>query len=105
MSRFIGITLGDVTGVGPEVALKALKTEAAADDARYLILGDEHLCLQLNERLKLGLPLRPLAESEQGGRFFSPIPFPNASRMMRRRDRASRRGLRSAGWKTGRADA
>ena len=30
MTGWLGISLGDVTGVGPEVALKALAAEAAA---------------------------------------------------------------------------
>ena len=37
---WIGITLGDVTGIGPEVTLKALAKEAPSDDAHYLIIGD-----------------------------------------------------------------
>ncbi|HTH49831.1 MAG TPA: 4-hydroxythreonine-4-phosphate dehydrogenase PdxA [Candidatus Limnocylindria bacterium] len=37
----LGITLGDVTGIGPEVALKALAREVIADeDTRYVLLGD-----------------------------------------------------------------
>ncbi len=53
----IGITLGDVTGIGPEVALKAVAAEAGLDDARYVFIGDAPWLLQLNERLKLNLPL------------------------------------------------
>ena len=34
MKNWIGISLGDVTGVGPEVALKAVAAEAAADDTQ-----------------------------------------------------------------------
>ena len=30
MTRWIGITLGDVTGIGPEVTLKALAALASA---------------------------------------------------------------------------
>jgi 4-hydroxy-L-threonine phosphate dehydrogenase PdxA len=41
MTRWIGITLGDVTGIGPEVTLKALAADAADDDTRYLLIGDE----------------------------------------------------------------
>ena len=53
----IGITLGDVTGIGPEVALKAVAAEAAADDAHYVFIGDARLLRQLNDSLKLNLPL------------------------------------------------
>jgi len=53
----IGITLGDVTGIGPEVTLKALAKEASADDARYLIIGDPGCLEQTLEQLHLKLPL------------------------------------------------
>ena len=36
MTGWIGITLGDVTGIGPEVVLKALAAEARSDGTRYL---------------------------------------------------------------------
>ena len=36
----IGITLGDVTGIGPEVTLKALATEVPRGEARYVVIGD-----------------------------------------------------------------
>ena len=45
MTGFIGISLGDATGIGPEVTLKALAAELPGDDTRYLILGDEPLLL------------------------------------------------------------
>jgi 4-hydroxythreonine-4-phosphate dehydrogenase len=53
----IGISLGDVTGIGPEVALKALSLEAPADDTRYLLLGDADYIQALNRQLGLKLPL------------------------------------------------
>ena len=37
----LGITLGDITGIGPEVTLKALAREVIADeDTRYVLIGD-----------------------------------------------------------------
>lgn len=36
----VALTLGDVTGVGPEVALKALACVLPEDDAHYVIIGD-----------------------------------------------------------------
>lgn len=53
----IGITLGDVTGVGPEVALKALAL--ARDDAsvQYILIGDLAHAQLLNQQLGLNLPL------------------------------------------------
>jgi 4-hydroxythreonine-4-phosphate dehydrogenase len=57
MTGCIGISLGDVTGIGPEVTLKALAAELPADDTRYVLLGDTRLLGELNERLALKLPL------------------------------------------------
>jgi 4-hydroxythreonine-4-phosphate dehydrogenase len=69
MIGWIGITLGDVTGIGPEVALKALAAEASADDLRYLLIGDTAHILRWNERLGLGLPLAPFQDGKATGRF------------------------------------
>lgn len=57
MPRSIAIAIGDVTGVGPEVTLKALAADLAADDCRYILFGDAKLLRQLNSRLGLGLSL------------------------------------------------
>jgi 4-hydroxythreonine-4-phosphate dehydrogenase len=65
----IGITLGDVTGIGPEVALKALAAEANADQARYLLFGDAACLRRWNERLRLDLPLRILDRPDPSARF------------------------------------
>ena len=70
MKGWLGISLGDVTGVGPEVVLKALAAEAARDDSRYLLLGDEKILARLNEHLSLALPLQPFAGYRENGRFF-----------------------------------
>jgi 4-hydroxythreonine-4-phosphate dehydrogenase len=70
----IGISLGDVTGVGPEVTLKALAALRAAGDAnRYLVLGDAARLLALNQQLGLGLPLGSYGEAEAGIRIFNPL--------------------------------
>src|SRR5262245_51034786 len=54
----IGISLGDVTGIGPEVTLKAVATELKAKDAGFLIIGDSRQLRGLNQKLGLNLPLR-----------------------------------------------
>jgi 4-hydroxythreonine-4-phosphate dehydrogenase len=58
MTGWIGISLGDLTGIGPEVTLKALATEAQADDTRYLLIGDADHTRALNRQLGLNLPLQ-----------------------------------------------
>src|SRR5438874_275172 len=70
MTGWIGIALGDFTGIGPEVALKALAAEAASDDMRYLLIGDAAHLRRLNEQLHLRLPLQPYGRAAEGGRFF-----------------------------------
>src|SRR4051812_227649 len=70
MVGWIGISLGDVTGVGPEVTLKALAAEAQADDLRYLLIGDAEHLRRLNLQLGLQLPLEPHAGTGGTGRFL-----------------------------------
>lgn len=78
MTNRIGITLGDVTGVGPEVTLKALAAEAAADETRYLLIGDPGCIQRLNQELTLNLPLNPFTDWNTPGRYFllSPLAEP-----------------------------
>ena len=51
----LALALGDPTGIGPEVALKAVASELARDDERYLLVGDAALVHDWNTRLNLGL--------------------------------------------------
>jgi 4-hydroxythreonine-4-phosphate dehydrogenase len=80
MTGWIGISLGDVTGIGPEVTLKALAAERQADDTCYLILGDENLLRELNARLGLNLRLESFQGPGLGGRvcvanpLYQPLP-------------------------------
>jgi 4-hydroxythreonine-4-phosphate dehydrogenase len=70
MKNWFGISLGDVTGVGPEVALKAIAAEAPADDTKYLLIGDEEILQRLNEKFSLNLPLKKFSSHNDGGKFF-----------------------------------
>ena len=77
MNGWIGITLGDVTGIGPEVTLKALTAEAPADDVRYLLIGDAGHVRRLNQQLGLNLPLQTFSGAwDAPGRFFISNPLP-----------------------------
>jgi 4-hydroxythreonine-4-phosphate dehydrogenase len=77
MSCWIAIAMGDPTGIGPEVALKALAADGAADEnTRFLLIGDVDLTVGLERRLNLGLDLRPYSSREEGGRFFMHNPLP-----------------------------
>jgi 4-hydroxythreonine-4-phosphate dehydrogenase len=75
MTRWLGITLGDVTGIGPEVALKAVAAESINDHTRYLIIGDENCVRRLNEKLSLKLPLKSFIGHTEAGRIFITNPF------------------------------
>jgi 4-hydroxythreonine-4-phosphate dehydrogenase len=75
MTGWIGISLGDATGVGPEVALKAVAAEAPKDGSKYLLIGDE-LCLrQLNRKFGLNLPLEKFSGRNAAGKLFVTNPL------------------------------
>jgi 4-hydroxythreonine-4-phosphate dehydrogenase len=75
MTGWIGISLGDVTGVGPEVALKAVAAECNADDTKYLFIGDGKFIQQLNGKLSLNLALKEFSGSNDDGKFFFTNPL------------------------------
>jgi len=77
MTGLIGIAVGDVTGVGPEVTLKALAEDAPKDEARYLLIGDEPLLRRLNDQLQLRLPLQLSDQARDRDRFLIHNPFAN----------------------------
>lgn len=70
MTGWIGISTGDVTGIGPEVTLKALSRLEPHDTTRFLLLGDETLFRDLNERWQIGLKLQAFRNYDEPGRFF-----------------------------------
>jgi 4-hydroxythreonine-4-phosphate dehydrogenase len=70
MTGWIAISLGDVTGIGPEVTLKALAAEAVLDEVRYLLIGDSETAVRLNRQLGLNLTLKRFSAATASGRFF-----------------------------------
>lgn len=76
MTRWLGVSLGDVTGIGPEVALKAIAAEAPKDRAKYLLIGDAEGANRLNQKLGLGLPLKKFSGYGDSGQFFVTSPRP-----------------------------
>ena len=77
MKNWIGISLGDATGVGLEVTLKAIADEAPADDTKYLLIGDENSALNLARRLQFNLPLQKFSGYDGAGKFFIANPLAN----------------------------
>lgn len=57
MPERIGISIGDPTGIGPEVTLKALANEPAFRAGRFTLLGDLPHLEALNNSFGLELPL------------------------------------------------
>ena len=83
MSNWIAITIGDVTGIGPEVTLKAIAAELPRSDWSYLLIGDRHCLEDLNSRLALDLKLTPFENYKQTTRIAvhspaAPLPTPLA---------------------------
>jgi len=78
MTGWIGISLGDITGIGPEVTLKALAIDAQTDDTRYLLIGDAEHTHHLNEHLGLKLPLQDYSGEDEPGRMFLYQPLPDS---------------------------
>lgn len=80
MTGWIGISLGDVTGISPEVTLKALAaaTQDEADHTRYLIIGDQGVLEETNRQLGLGLFLSTFSSGNDKGKLFihNPLPSP-----------------------------
>ena len=71
MNLLIGISLGDITGIGPEVTLKALAAEIESDGTGYLLIGDLEHTRALNRQLGLNLPLQVYRRKEESrGIFF-----------------------------------
>ena len=91
----IGITLGDVTGIGPEVALKALAIERnKSAEVHYTIIGDLGLLQVLNEQLALDLPLQDHKASVKPGRIsvINPLSEPLPADLHRGAPKAARAG-------------
>lgn len=77
---WIGITLGDVTGIGPEITLRALaaweRAPAIDPDVRFLILGDAGWLARANRQV--GLPVSPFQGPDTPARvaWCDPRPKP-----------------------------
>ncbi len=66
---WLGVTMGDPAGIGPEILIKALAA-APQDGTRYLVLGDPALLRHWIDRLKIPLELVPFTRPHAEGRFF-----------------------------------
>lgn len=71
----VAISVGDVTGVGPEVALKAIRAEWDKDDSHYLLIGDGEWLQRVNHQLGLSLTLEVRPTPEGASRLVVWNPF------------------------------
>src|SRR5262249_40054059 len=78
MTSWLAISLGDVTGIGPEVTLKAVASALDSDDAsRFLLIGDIPSTLKLHRALGFvwSLESYQTGSNAAGGRVFIRAPF------------------------------
>lgn len=62
----IGITMGDPTGIGPEVAVKALNLRKIYSICRPIIIGDADVIRQICQITKLNLGINPVDKVNEG---------------------------------------
>lgn len=56
----IGVTLGDATGIGPELIVKALQDQSIRNLATWVIVGDKRILLQGESISGLHLPIKAI---------------------------------------------
>ena len=87
MPRLLGICLGDPSGIGPEVTLKAIAAEPPGPGLAYEIIGCPELVEAVEARLRTGVRLGRAGQGTQAGevvvsdRFgavFTSFPSPGA---------------------------
>ncbi|HEX2546983.1 MAG TPA: 4-hydroxythreonine-4-phosphate dehydrogenase PdxA [Ramlibacter sp.] len=61
----VGITMGDASGVGPEVVVKTLSRRALSAKCRPLVIGDTQRLELANELVKGDVKVRSIAEASQ----------------------------------------
>src|SRR4051812_48354457 len=68
----IGISLGDITGIGPEVTLKALDLvlDSGTDAPQFLLIGDPEHTRRLHRQLGSKFSLRSYADRDEAGKVF-----------------------------------
>ncbi len=63
----IGITMGDPTGIGPEIAVKALRKREIYQICKPLIVGDAKVMQKACRIARVDLRVNPVKEVEKGG--------------------------------------
>jgi len=69
----IGITMGDPTGIGPEIAAKALDREEIYDECKPLVIGDAKVMQEACRIARVRLKVNPIKDVNQGKYTFGTI--------------------------------
>ncbi len=70
MKPILGITIGDATGVGPEIILKSLGDKAIYDMSRPIVIGDLKIMNRAAGIVKNGLTCRAVTNLADAGQTF-----------------------------------
>lgn len=62
----VGITIGDPSGIGPEIVLKALEDKAVYEICRPVVIGDAGVLQRIGGIISSGLRLNPVKRPEEG---------------------------------------
>jgi 4-hydroxythreonine-4-phosphate dehydrogenase len=63
----VGITMGDVAGIGPEIILKALAHQAVYDKCRPIVIGDKKVLEAVSISLKKGFVINSIDDLASAG--------------------------------------
>ena len=69
----IGITIGDPSGIGPEIVIKALNKEEIYKICKPIVIGDKNTLLQAMKFCSIELAINSVTEPENGEYFFGTI--------------------------------
>ena len=64
---FIGITMGDPAGIGPEIAIKAMISKELHCDSPIVIVGDLDVLEHVKKSLSLPVKLRGISSLSEFG--------------------------------------
>ncbi len=73
--RPLALTVGDPSGIGPEIALAAWLDRKRTGVAPFVLLGDPLLIAERARRLKIEIPLAEAAFDDAGDRFETALPI------------------------------
>ena len=69
----IGITMGDPTGIGPEITAKALKKAEIYQICRPLVVGDAKIMQEACKIARAGLKVNPVKKVEEGRYIYGTL--------------------------------